>query len=293
MGNTSYNPTTRSARSAALYEHASTEQIFQQRDIHESLNPKNIRFREARDGEVHPNTYPAVAFLDVTGSMLKNPEQLIKQGLPHIMEFIIGAGIPDFTLLFGAIGDHISDRAPLQLGQFESGDAELDASLTNTWLEAGGGGGGHESYLLAWMAAAYFMSTDSFEKRGVKGTLFTIGDEWCHPTISRGSFVQIFGEDNAHRYEEIKHDREGLLEAAQQKWNVYHIHLLHTGSAQRLLEPWRNLLGENCLTAESVDQIPELIRRHVLMHAPMDEGARQAVIAQSIDSAVLDGRVAN
>src|SRR5690606_5631209 len=81
------------------------------------------------------------------------------------------------SVLFLAIGDHETDSAPLQVGQFESGDAELDLWLTRTWLEGKGGANSGESYLLAWYFASKFTKLDSLDKRGQKGFLFTIGDE--------------------------------------------------------------------------------------------------------------------
>ena len=90
---------------------------------------------------------------------------------------LIQNGIPDPTLLFLAIGDHECDKSPLQVGQFESGDPELDLWLTRTWLEKGGGGNAGESYLLAHYFAAYHTDIDAYNKRGKRGFLFTVGDE--------------------------------------------------------------------------------------------------------------------
>ena len=79
--------------------------------------------------------------------------------------------------MFGAIGDHECDSCPLQVGQFESGDVELDMWLTRTFLEKGGGGNNGESYGLAWFMANNFIRTDAKDKRQQKGFVLTIGDE--------------------------------------------------------------------------------------------------------------------
>jgi hypothetical protein len=131
--------------------------VFEQnrkRKIHESMDPKTIKLREARDSAEHPNVFPVILGLDLTGSMGSIPVYLIREGLPHIMGKLIQKGFNDASLLFVGVGDHENDDAPLQVGQFESGDDELDTWLTRTWVEGGGGGNAGESYLLAWYFAA-------------------------------------------------------------------------------------------------------------------------------------------
>ena len=59
-----------------------------------------------------------------------------------------------------AIGDAVSDRAPLQVGQFESG-LEMDMWLTRIWLE-GRGGDLPESYTLAHWFGAHHTATDAW-----------------------------------------------------------------------------------------------------------------------------------
>lgn len=144
MGFTSYSTTDRIIRAttSGFYSKSSSD-IFSQskeRKIHEQMNPANIVFRECCDSEAHPNTIPVQLYLDVTGSMGKIPHELIKDGLPTMVGSLIQNGIKDVSLMFGAIGDHECDKFPLQVAQFESGDAELDMWLTRTYLEGGGGG---------------------------------------------------------------------------------------------------------------------------------------------------------
>ena len=181
MGNSSYSYSARSARSDAkgFYKKSMDEVFTQQKErkIHESMSPKGVAKREARDSETHPNTVPVILNLDVTGSMMTIPDFLVKDGLPKMMGGLIQNGIPDATLLFTAIGDHECDRFPLQIGQFESGDEELDLWLTRTYLEKGGGGNAGESYLLAYYFAAFHTDIDAYSKRGQRGFLFTVGDE--------------------------------------------------------------------------------------------------------------------
>jgi hypothetical protein len=151
MGSTRYDIDARYDRARkAGYGTKSAGEIFTQnakRQAHPSMIPHGVAFRESRDSEVHPHSVPIILGLDVTGSMGHIPYELIREGLPKLMGGIIQGGVPDPALLFLGIGDHECDNYPLQVGQFESGDEELDMWLTRTYIESGGGGNGGESYL--------------------------------------------------------------------------------------------------------------------------------------------------
>jgi hypothetical protein len=259
MGGTRYNLSARVDRAEkAGYGFKSASEIFVQNQLgraHESMNPNGITFREARDSEVHPNTVPIILGLDVTGSMGHIPHELIKDGLPKLMGGIIQGGVPDPALLFLGIGDHECDRFPLQVGQFESGDEELDMWLTRTYIEGGGGGNGGESYLLAWYFAAFHTKTDAFEKRGQKGLLFTVGDEPNLRTLPASAIKEIMGSGQ-QTYTHLE-----LLAAAQKRYEVYHISVLHSDQAVRANVAWKELLGENCLSIEDHREIPNVIKK--------------------------------
>lgn len=246
MGNSSYSYDARSIRASNMgYFTASVDSIFTQntkRQIHEQMDPKGILFRESCDSETHPNTIPIQFYLDVTGSMGHIPHEMIKDGLPTLMGALIQNGVPDAALVFGAIGDHEYDRYPLQIGQFESGDAELDMWLTRTYLEGGGGGNAGESYLLAWYFAANHIKTDAFDKRGKKGFVFTIGDEPCLRNLPISAIKGIM--DNT-AVGQANYTMEELLEAAQKKNHVYHIHVNHGGRVCDLR--WKEVLGKNLI----------------------------------------------
>jgi len=258
MGSSVYNTVLRSERAVHLgYTTASVNEIFTQnnlRTIHESMEPKKALIRESRDSETHPNSVPIIIALDVTGSMGKIPHQLVKDGLPTLMSGIIQNGIPDPQVLFLAVGDVTCDHHPLQVGQFESGDEELDMWLTRTYLEGGGGGNDGESYSLAWHYAANHTVTDAWEKRKQKGFLFTIGDEPIHSSFTKKYLNEIFGDDYQGNTK-----NEDLLEAAQMMYNVYHIHVAETSAGKRSLEFWKNLMGQHCISVESHTEIPKVI----------------------------------
>lgn len=259
MGGTRYDLGARLNRAAAAgYGKKSASEIFTQnslRKAHESMNPNGITFREARDSSVHPNTVPIILGLDVTGSMGHIPYELIKDGLPKLMGGIIQGGVPDPALLFLGIGDHECDSFPLQAGQFESGDEELDMWLTRTYIEGGGGGNGGESYLLAWYFAAFHTKTDAFEKRGQKGLLFTVGDEPNLGTLPASAIKEIMGAGQ-QTYTHLE-----LLQEAQKRYEVYHISVLHSDQAVKANVAWKELLGQNCLSIEDHREIPNIITK--------------------------------
>lgn len=259
MGGTRYDFGAREDRAKKVgYASKSASEIFTQnalRMAHESMNPNGVIFREARDSDVHPNTVPIILGLDVTGSMGHIPHELIKEGLPKLMGGIIQGGVPDPALLFLGIGDHECDRYPLQVGQFESGDEELDMWLTRTYIEGGGGGNAGESYLLAWYFAAFHTKTDAFEKRGQKGLLFTVGDEPGLKTLPASGIKEIMGQGQ-QIYTHLE-----LLAEAQKKYDVYHISVLHSGQAVNADVEWKELLGQNCLSIEDHREIPNVIKK--------------------------------
>lgn len=265
MGGTSYSTVNRSARAATMnYHTASMNTIFTQQEeqkVHESMDSKKIQSREARDSEVHPNTVPIIIALDVTGSMGHIPHHLVKDGLPTLMSGIIQDGLPDPALLFLGIGDHECDRHPLQIGQFESGDKELDMWLTRTYIESGGGGNGGESYSLAHYFAANHVHTDAWDKRKRKGILVTIGDEPNLTSYPSSAMKEVMGNSDVKTFT----DKE-MLEKAQERWEVYHIYPQKYYQREDTTNYWKQLLGERFLIAENEAEIVTSIKTIVAIH---------------------------
>lgn len=266
MGFTGYDSNARTLRAATLgYYTKTTSDIFTQskeRRIHESMIPSKALLRESRDSEAHPNSVPIIIALDTTGSMLDIPTHLVRDGLPKMVGNIIQKGVPDPQILFLGVGDHECDRAPLQVGQFESGDEELDLWLTRTFLERGGGGNGGESYLLAHYFAANHTVTDNLEKRGQKGILVTIGDEPGLRSLPKRSIQEIMDKEVQSGYSDTE-----LLDLAKDKYDVYHIHINHNGGDRRAERYWQDLLNENCIIVNDYelvgDTISDLVVRNV------------------------------
>jgi len=263
MGYTRYIQEDRALRSASLgYATKSANEIFTQsslKRIHESMSPTGINKRECFDSENHPNTIPVILVLDVTGSMGKIPHLLVQDGLPKLMEKLLSNGLDDASILFLGVGDHTIDRAPLQVGQFESGDAELDLWLTRTWLEGGGGGNEGESYFLSWYFAANHTVTDAFEKRGEKGFLITVGDEPCLKILPKNVIKELFGDDVEKSYTDYE-----LLEMVSEKWNVYHLHINHGPRSEKAMGYWKELLGDHCIEVKDYKTVPQDISDVIL-----------------------------
>lgn len=246
MGGGFYLSSVRDTRSKDLgYHTKSRDEIFTQnkeRKIHQAMLPSQAILREARDSDDHPESTPIIVGLDLTGSMGHIPHDLIKDGLPTLMGGIIEQGLTDAQLLFLGIGDHETDRAPLQVGQFEASDELIDGWLTKTYIEEGGGANEGESYLLAWYFAAKHTETDAWDKRGKKGFIFTIGDEPSLTSLPSSSVNEIMESGTQESYTDSE-----LLEMAQEKYHVFHIHLGDEYGYRGAYQYWQNLLGENCI----------------------------------------------
>lgn len=261
MGYTSYSSADRAVRSASLgyatITKATSDTVFKQNKlgmIHEEMKPSKALLRESRDSGTHPNSVPIIIALDETGSMGDIPIHMVKEGLPKMVSKTIQNGIPDPQILFLGIGDHECDIAPLQVGQFESGDAELDLWLTRTWNERGGGANAGESYFLAWYFAAMHTKHDCYEKRGQKGLLFTIGDEPNLKHLPSRSIEEIMGTPSQSSYSDIQ-----LLKLAQKTYDVYHIIVNHSYTAEHSKDYWTKVLGQNCITISDYSKVADTI----------------------------------
>lgn len=280
MGHGNYSDSARSVRAKSSgYATKSRDEIFTQqreRRVHAEMDPKDVVYRECRDNDDHPNTVPVQLYLDVTGSMGHIPHMLIKDGLPTLISRLIQNGFPDIALMFGAIGDHECDRHPLQIGQFESGDEELDMWLTRTYIEGGGGANGGESYGLAWYFAANHIDTDASAKRGKKGFVFTIGDEPNLDHYPLSALKQIMGDSCKAQGTMTAAE---LYAAACQENHVFHIFLTH--GYRRLNDSWKQLLGECLLECKDHEAIPQLISDTMIKYADVNVAAQAPIAAQA------------
>ncbi len=266
MGYSGYSEESRSERTKT-FRSSSIDDNFKQnreRKAHKEMLPESVKLRESRDSELHPNSVPIILALDVTGSMGHIPQQFIGNGLPTLISHLKKAGIESPHIMFVAIGDHEMDRTPLQISQFEAGDEELDMWLQRVWLEGGGGSNYGESYSLAHFFAANYTATDAWDKRKQKGFIFTIGDEPNLRDYPATAFKEIMGEG---QYSTLTQGQ--ILEAAQEKWEVFHIFPARTSRDAE--ETWKELLGQHVLKAEDVESIPTLIANTIISNLKVSE----------------------
>jgi hypothetical protein len=191
--------------------------------------------RECRDSDEHPASLGVVFVLDVTGSMGDIPRDLAQRTLPGFMEALLDARVPHPSVCFMAVG-HARDRAPLQVGQFESTASLIDSWLTRIWLE-GGGAGRHECYELALLFAGRRMVLDSVEQRGERGFLFLTADTAPNPAVSRVEAQRILGIEL-----DVDLPIRTVLAEVQRRFEPFV--LLAPGVSGRVERAWRDLLGD-------------------------------------------------
>jgi len=210
---------------------ASTEQHFNyqghsggdpaRREVHDDLNvkgPQGGKKRECRNSEQSPKATAIVVAMDVTRSR-GDDAKVIFQKLPMLMgQIYMKNYVSDPTISFAAIGDATcGDKAPIQIGQFES-DIRLDAVLGNIWLEEGGGGTGQESYELTAYYYARHTELDC-NKRGQKGFFFFVGDEGFYPQVAKDQIKAFIGDEVAADIDSAK-----IFAELQEKYHVFFIY---------------------------------------------------------------------
>src|SRR5438034_512080 len=216
--------------------------------VHPALDPFGVTVRESRDSAEHPRSLAIAVLFDVTGSMGGVP-RVLQAKLPQLLGLLLRKGyVTDPQILFGAIGDATCDRAPLQVGQFES-DNRMDDDLGRIVLEGGGGGQMTESYELAMYFMARHTSIDCHEKRGRRGYLFVIGDETAYRRVKPDEVEAVIGD----RLAEPVHLRR-IVDEVRAKYDTYYV--LPAGSAYArdasVLGFWRELLGQNAIELDDL-----------------------------------------
>jgi hypothetical protein len=269
MGHGSYSSTTYDAattyrRAKGIDDFAHSIAAFRSGKIetHAQLDPSQLGshgVRESRDSTEHPNSLAIMCFLDVTGSMQNVPRDLQKR-LSELFNLLVDKKYAtDPQVLFGAIGDATVDRAPLQVGQFES-DNRSDEDLRNLMLEGGGGGSMHESYELVLYFAARKTAIDCVENRNHKGYLFITGDEMPYNYVDRAEVKRLMGDELTDNI-----PLRDILDEAQQMYNVFFI--IPEGAAHRgnteVLKTWQDLLGQNVIQVPDLSRLVETVAKTI------------------------------
>jgi hypothetical protein len=257
------------AHEALLHARAGVpaEAVFQQRQCHPLMDPKGVRVRESRDSADHPHSLGIVFALDVTGSMGEIPILMATRELPKFMKVLTSCSVPDPQVLFMAVGDATCDRAPLQVGQFESTAELMDQWLTRSYLERGGGGGGQESYELAMYFLAQHTEMDCDVKRGHRGYLFLTGDENPYPILSRHIVDTVIGD---RLDDDVK---AGEIVAELQKTFVPFFLIPDQQRRQRCEATWRSLLGDHVLAMDQPSDVCYVTAGALLISEKLVAGA--------------------
>jgi hypothetical protein len=254
----------------ASYSNLSKDQIFTNKTISRDMSPFKLGVRESRDSSEHPESIAVMVALDVTGSMGSIPAYLIKNKLGILMETLINHKIPDAQIMFLAVGDHECDDSPLQLGQFESGTQLINQWLKNIYIEGGGGGNAGESYALAWLIAGRHTSIDCFEKRGLKGFLFTIGDEPNLDNYPYESLKKIMGYEDLPTTGSLlsifKNKNLTATQLVQEAQRLYHVfHLIVNKPSDMVISGWKKLLGEHAIVVDNYENVAEVMASTVAL----------------------------
>jgi hypothetical protein len=175
------------------------------------------------------------------------PDLLARKELPHFMKTLIDCKIQDPQVLFMFVGDATSDRGPLQIGQFESSEKEMDQWLTWSWLEGAGGGQGSESYELAMYMASRHTHMDCMSKRKHRGYFIMTGDENPYPSAARSIVRSLIGDD-------IPSDiaTEMVVEELSRTFEPFFL-IPDSERRAQCEASWRKLLGDRVICMESPD----------------------------------------
>ena len=238
--------------------------------VHPLLDIKG-KDRESRDSDAHPRSKSIVVMFDHTGSMGDIPA-LLQAELPKLMSLLVGKNYCEHPqVLFGCVGDaYDGSVAPLQVGQFESGN-EMDDAFASMLIERKGGGTNQESYEMALLYFARHAKLDCLEKRGEKGYMFIIGDEAAYPVAKRDKIESIIG-DTVQADVKIK----DIVAAARAKFEIFFLIPSGTSNydADSIRDFWVDLLGpERVIKLADPTAVCETIATTVgLMEGAIDAG---------------------
>lgn len=257
------------------------QSLYKSRNLSPVLNPHGV-MRECHDSEEHPESFPVILALDVTGSM-GDASVRVAQKLNEIMtELYADENIKDIEFCVMGIGDLAYDSAPIQMSQFES-DIRIAEQLDELYFEAGGGGNHYESYSAAWYMGVNHCDLHCW-KRGKKGLIITMGDELPNPYLPRettyryatGGLTGVTG-DNLQGDVETKE----LLEETLKKFDVYHIAVDDRATSYRRYQDfdidkeWKDLLGDHYRVA-TLDSLANTIVN--IVKDTVNSGAPQSSI---------------
>lgn len=243
-----------------------TQDFYRSRSLADVLDAKG-KIRECLDSDEHPNSYPIILALDVTGSMGSAATEAGKK-LGEIMSSIYANDTitdPEFCVM--AIGDLAYDYAPIQMSQFES-DVRIAEQLDKVYFEGGGGGNQYESYTMAWYMGLRHAKLDCWN-RGAKGLIITLGDEQINPYLSMDG-IRIFAGDTV----QANIETNDLYKEVCDKYDVYHISVDDSRSSYKwnnqqdaVDRSWINIIGEDHYHVSNLESLADTIISIITEHA--------------------------
>ena len=245
---------------------SAVQDFYESRTMDPALNPYNV-IRECCDSEEHPETFPIILALDVTGSMGQAAKDCAAK-LDDIMTELYGK-VKGVEFMMMGIGDLAYDQAPIQASQFESDIRILDQT-SKIWFEGGGGPNELESYTAAWYFGLYRTKLDCW-KRGKKGIIITMGDEMLNPYLPGDKLIHFSLGNLGQNSVTSDVDTKELYAKASEKFDIFHIAVTNgmgfTGKARtdKIRKSWKDVIGQNYIEGSS-DDLPRLIGDIVNRH---------------------------
>jgi hypothetical protein len=267
------------------YREKPLQEVFSSNRMPPEFDPRNIMIRESCDSADNPKSTPVILALDVTGSMGKYAGLIATKALPKLMTRVLEEQpVTSPHIMFMGVDDvRDSSHAPLQVSQFEA-DIRILEQLRRIYLVGDGGGNDSEAYDMPWYFAAKRTITDSFEKRGEKGFLFTMGDEQApYVTLTIAEQERTFGPGE---YSDLTPAQ--TLKLAEKNYHVFHI-VIEQGSycssrPRQVKDSWTKLMGTSVLFLSDFEDLDELVLATMKIVKGRD---MEEVIAESTRPAAL------
>ena len=250
---------------------STAQETFKNRSLSDKLNPLNV-IRECCDSSEHPCTIPVILALDVTGSM-GSASVRVAEKLNTIMTSLYN-DVADVQFMIMGIGDLASDKAPIQVSQFES-DIRIAEQLDEVYFEGNGGSNGYESYTAVWYFGLYHTALDCW-RRGKKGIIITMGDEPLNPYLPKERLSNVTG-DNV----QCDINTKDIFPQVQEKFDVYHLTISDRSTAyvrrgkfyaESVDKSYRAYLDENHYKVATLDtlanEIVNIVKSYNISNKP-------------------------
>ncbi len=189
---------------------------------------------------------PVVYAFDVTGSMGNLP-RIIFDKMPLIAGQLAECGyLQDPEMSLAAVGDILSDAAPIQIADF-SIIRKLDDWLERIWLEGNGGGQAKESYEFT----AWFYARRCDLGSATQPFFLVTGDEGFRETLYKGDLERHFGGT----HETVETDVVWAELKRKFKDNVFLIRRKYAGKENEQIQvQWEKALGKEFVIPLFSDQ---------------------------------------